>query len=206
MIHTSGRNTFAAGLLAVAMLAALSLGCASYTGTAKEAQPSALYRSGGWVMVPEFPLVHQSGTNDCGAAALAAVVSFWGRPTLPAQIEQSAGHEGTRLRAGELERYARSAGLSAYVFYGTMKDIVYELQRRRPVIVGLGKPYAEKKAVSHYEVVVGYEPKKRLVLLLDPGRGWQVDTYEGFAREWAVSKAVTLVAFLPASERKVGSR
>jgi len=50
--------------------------------------------------------------------------------------------------------------------------------------------------------VVGYEPKKRLVLLLDPGRGWQVDTFEGFAREWAISKGVTVVAFLRQSDQK----
>jgi hypothetical protein len=58
------------------------------------------------------------------------------------------------------------------------------------VIVGLGKKYEESRAISHYEVVVGYEPKKQRVLLLDPGRGWQVDSLRGFAEEWARSKGV----------------
>jgi hypothetical protein len=72
--------------------------------------------------------------------------------------------------------------------------VVHELERGRPVIVGLGKMIEEKKALSHYEVVVGYEPTKKQVLLLDPGKGFQVASLDAFAREWAVSKGVTMVA------------
>jgi ABC-type bacteriocin/lantibiotic exporter with double-glycine peptidase domain len=182
--------------IAVAALAALSLGCSAYRTTAKEAQPSRLVREGNWVVVPRFPLVLQPGTKDCGAAALSSVVRYWGRAATPEAIEGFTGHSNERLRAGDLERFARASGLSSYVFYGTMTDVVYELQRGRPVIVGLGKVIEPKKALAHYEVVVGYEPKKKLVLLLDPGRGWQVDTFEGFGREWAASKGVTVVVFL----------
>ena len=82
-----------------------------------------------------------------------------------------------------------------YVFFGTMKDIVHELEQGRPVIVGLGKMFDEKQAISHHEVVVGYEAKTKQLLLLDPARGWQVDSLEGFAKEWAISRAVTIVAF-----------
>ena len=98
-----------------------------------------------------------------------------------------------------MANYVCAKGLHSYVFFGTMADVVHEVQRGRPVIVGLGKSYAEKKALSHYEVVVGYEPDKKQVLLLDPGRGWQLDTLRGFGEEWARSKGVTIVAFMPAS-------
>lgn len=181
----------------IATFAVTSLGCAGYASTAKEAEPSKLASEGDWIIVPRFPLVLQRGSKDCGAAALSAVLAYFGKQSSPESIEASSGRIGERLSAGELEAYARRAGLSSFVFFGTMKDVVYELGHGRPVLVGLGKPIAEKKAVAHYEVVVGYEPKKRLVLLLDPGRGWQVDTLDGFAREWAVSRGVTLVAFLP---------
>jgi hypothetical protein len=93
-----------------------------------------------------------------------------------------------------MEEYARSVGLRSYVFYGTMKDVVHELERGRPVIVGLGKMIEEKKALSHYEVVVGWEPEKKQVLVLDPGQGFRVASLDAFAREWAVSKGVTMVA------------
>jgi ABC-type bacteriocin/lantibiotic exporter with double-glycine peptidase domain len=157
-------------------------------------------------MVPHFPLVLQDTSHDCGAAALASVMRFWGHPASPASIEASLGRTDARLRAGDIESYARKSGLSSYVFFGTMTDIVHELRQGRPIIVGLGKKYEAEKAVSHYEVVVGYEPKKKLVLLLDPGRGWQVDSLDGFAKEWALSKAVTIVAFLPEADHRVSTQ
>lgn len=189
-------------LIAIAML---SLGCASYSGTASTVQPSAVAHEGEWMMVPGFPLVLQDHSHDCGAAALSSVLRFWGRPASPEAIETSLGRKDARLRAGDIEQYARKAGLSSYVFFGTMTDVVHELKQGRPVIVGLGKKYEGNKAVSHYEVVVGYEPTKKLVLLLDPGRGWQVDGLTGFAKEWALSHAVTIVAFLPGSDHRVST-
>lgn len=189
---------------ALLAIAGLSLGCASYKGSSHEAQPSAVLAEGGWVIVPHFPLVMQEGNHDCGAASLSALLGFWGRPSTPLQISEAAGRSGQRLSAGDLEQYARSHGFASYVFYGTLKDVAYELDHGRPVIVGLGKPYQGNNAVAHYEVVVGYSRDKRRVLLLDPGRGWQTDSFDGFAREWGVSKGVTVVAFLRAPDDETG--
>ncbi|HMI89118.1 MAG TPA: cysteine peptidase family C39 domain-containing protein [Polyangiaceae bacterium] len=183
------------GALVLIAIAALSVGCASYRGTATNAQPSVVAQQGQWTMVRNFPHVPQAGDKDCGAAALAAVLRYWGHAASPESIEAALGRADNRLQAGDMEAYARGLGLRSYVFYGTMKDVVHELEQGRPVIVGLGKMVEEKKALSHYEVVVGYEPNKKQVLLLDPARGWQVDSLEGFAKEWAISKAVTIVAF-----------
>lgn len=194
-----------AALLRVA-IAVLMLGCASYNGTAQTVQPSAVVREGSWWMVPKFPLVLQEGNHDCGAAALASVLRFWGHDAKPDEIAAALGKKNERLRAGDMAAYARSAGLHTYVFYGTMTDVVYELRHGRPVIVGLGKKVDEKRALSHYEVAVGYEPNQKRVLLMDPGRGWQIDTLKGFGEEWARSKGVTIVAFLPANDRRVSER
>ena len=157
-------------------------------------------------MVPKFPLVLQQGSYDCGAASLAAVLRFWGRSASPDEIAAALGKKDERLRAGEMAAYARRAGLRTYVFYGTMTDVVYELRHGRPVIVGLGKKVDDKKALAHYEVAVGYEPNQKQVLLMDPGRGWQIDSLQGFGEEWARSKGVTIVAFLPATDRRVSER
>jgi predicted double-glycine peptidase len=184
------------GAIVLMAMAALSFGCASYRGTASSAQPSIVAQQGQWMMVRNFPYVAQANDNDCGAAALAAVLRFWGHPASAQSIEAALGRADNRLKAGDMETYARSFGMQSYVFFGTMKDIVHELEQGRPVIVGLGKMFDDdKKAISHYEVVVGYEPNKKQLLLLDPAHGWQVDSLDGFAKEWAVSKAVTLVAF-----------
>jgi predicted double-glycine peptidase len=191
-IRARWRKAYAVVLVAIA---ALSFGCASYRGTATSAQPSVVAQEGHWTMVRNFPFVPQANQSDCGAAALAAVLRYWGHPATPQSIQAALGAEDDRLKAGDMEAYARSLGMRSYVFYGTIKDVVYELEQGRPVIVGLGKMVEEKKALSHYQVVVGWEPNKKQVLLLDPARGWQVDSLEGFGKEWAISKGVTMVAF-----------
>jgi predicted double-glycine peptidase len=198
------RKAYSRALVLLAM-AALSFGCASYRGTASSAQPSVVAQQGQWLMVRNFPHVAQRGGEDCGAASLAAVLRFWGHPATSESIEAALGADDNRLQAGDMQEYARSLGLRSYVFFGTMKDVVHELEQGRPVIVGLGKMINDKKALSHYEVVVGYEPNKKQVLLLDPARGWQIDSLDGFAKEWAVSKAVTIVAFPETGAKFVGA-
>ena len=198
------RKAYGAALFLIIM-ATFAVGCASYRGTATSAQPSVVSQEGHWTMVRNFPHVAQQGDKDCGAASLAAVLRYFGQSASPESIATAMNSTDSRLSAGEMATYARDAGLRSYVFYGTMKDVVHELDRGRPVIVGLGKMIDEKKALSHYEVVVGYEPNKKQVLLLDPARGWQVDSYEGFANEWAISKAVTIVV-LPDAQKGTATR
>jgi predicted double-glycine peptidase len=187
-----GTNAWLASALLLCAIAVVGTGCASFRGSAPTATSSA--QTERWTKLQNFPLVLQEKGDDCGAAALSAVVRYWGYPASAQSIEASLGREDRRLQAADMEAYARSVGLRSYVFYGTMKDVVHELERGRPVVVGLGKMIEEKKALSHYEVVVGYEPEKKQVLLLDPGRGFQVVSLDSFAREWAVSKGVTMVA------------
>jgi len=195
-IESMGARWRKAFALLLAAIAALGLGgCASYQGTATSVQPSVVAKEGQWLMLPNFPFVPQETDSDCGAAALSAVLRYWGHSTTPQSIQAAIGADDKRLKAGDMEAYARSLGMRSYVFLGSMKDVVHELQQGRPVIVGLGKMVEEKKALSHYQVVVGWEPNKKQVLLLDPERGWQVDSLEGFAKEWAISKGVTMVAF-----------
>jgi ABC-type bacteriocin/lantibiotic exporter with double-glycine peptidase domain len=185
------------------VLGTSSFGCSMYQGTAKSAEPSDLSRSGGWTMVPNFPLVRQVGSDDCGGAALAAVLRYWGHSATPESIEAAIGREDRRLSAGDMAAHAQKLGLRAFVINGTMNDVVYELDRGRPLIVGLGKEIATGGVLSHYEVVVGYELEKKRVLLLDPERGWQIDTFEGFATEWSRSGGVTIVTFLPSDDPPV---
>lgn len=185
---------------AVALFAIMNLGCASYTGTARQAQIVNIQADKRWVVVPNFPRVMQAKDHDCGAASLAAVLGYWGKPTTPEAVSQAVGRDGKQLRASDIESHARASGFSSYVFYGNMGDLLYEVGRGRPVIVGVGKPYGKDKAIAHYQVVIGYEPEKKRVLLLDPAIGFQTNSYEGFAKEWAVSKGVTIVTFLKAGK------
>jgi predicted double-glycine peptidase len=199
--QTHVSRSFAFPLVIVA--AALSAGCSMYRGSAKSADPVEIAQRGEWTMVSNFPLVLQKDSNDCGAAALASVLRFWGYSASPESVEAAIGGKNRRLSAGDMADHARKVGLSAFVFFGTMDDVVHELEQGRPIIVGLGKELKTKRVLSHYEVIVGYEPKQKLVLLLDPGQGFQIDTLVGFGREWAYSKGVTIVTFLPEGDTQL---
>jgi hypothetical protein len=99
------------------------------------------------------------------------------------------------VRAGALRDVARGKGLEAFVVSGTLKDLTAQIERGRPVLVGLAKPLLGGRAIAHYEVVVGINRAKRSVLSLDPSRGPRENSWEGFAREWVATGQVTIVIF-----------
>jgi len=107
------------------------------------------------------------------------------------------------VRAGALRDVARGKGLEAYVVSGTLNDIVAQLDRGRPVLVGLAKPMVGGRAIAHYEVVVGINRPKRLILSFDPSRGPRQNSFEGFAREWVPTHQVTIVIFAGAKPAAV---
>lgn len=166
---------------------------ACYTGSAHSLPAnsvSALAHDPEWRIVRDVPFVAQQTTSDCGPAALAMVLAHFGAP--PATTPELARGD---VRAGTLRDVARSRGLEAYVVSGTFDDLFTQVARGRPVLVGLAKPMAFTggRALAHYEVVVGVNRAKRLILSLDPAVGLRENTLEGFAREWAPTKQVTIV-------------
>lgn len=187
-------NRRLAGLWLGLMLAATS-GC--YIGTARDFSPKKLELDPGWIFVANVPLIRQAEQSDCGAAALAMALTYWGVSTnveeISAAYPTSSAHG---IKAGQLREFARKKGLDAYLIKGELKDIASELQKRRPVVVGLVKPYGTKMA-KHYELVIGIHPEQRRVVTLDPARGWRENSFEGFAKEWAPGEQVTLIVFKP---------
>jgi ABC-type bacteriocin/lantibiotic exporter with double-glycine peptidase domain len=167
--------------------------CSSYRGTARPVAPSRIAAEPGWVLVRDVPYVAQQGETECGAAAIAMVVSYWTKsePTSIVATFRPVPERG--LAAARLRDYARTKGLASFVIKGTFEDLQHELQAGRPVLVGLSKPYGRKEVLDHYEVVVGIHPERRLVVVLDPSEGWQQDNVEGFAREWQKADFTTVI-------------
>ncbi len=182
----------AAGVALVAALAVGGGGC--YRGTARAVSLADIDREPGWVVVRGVPVVPQQSAHDCGAAALAMVLAHWGIPDAAPEIRRVAsdGAEG-RASAGSLRRFARDKGLRAFLISGGAADLEHEVGAQRPVLVGLVQRYAGNKALSHYEVVIGYNAATRRVLLLDPGHGPRVDELDAFDREWRPTGRLTLV-------------
>jgi len=141
------------------------------------------------------PEVLQRGDKDCGAAAMSAVLGYWGQRATPEQIRLELHHAaGDGLRAGELTTYARGRGLDAYAFKGDFGDVLSELRKGRPMIIGVAKRYGDD-LLAHYEVVVGVHPASQRVLTLDPARGWRQNTWYGFTSEWEPTGRVAIVVF-----------
>ena len=186
------RHGYRARAPSVWLVALVATGC--YRGSAHDASAESIARDPAWIVV-NVPQVRQTGTSDCGAAALASVLGYWGRPTPLATIESATNAGSGGASAGALERFARERGLYAYVFYGDVSDLEHELRSGRPVIVGVVKPYSAGHGLAHYEVVTGYEPRTKRVLTFDPARGLRENDLPGFLAEWQPTKRVALVAF-----------
>lgn len=183
----------------LAILATCLCGCSTYQGVARPMEPEDL-RDAGWFAVTDVPFVAQADSNDCGCAALAMVLQYWGKEASAAGVAAQCGLEpGKGAMAGDLRSVARETGLRAFVLSGFLPDLVRELRRGRPVVVGLVKPHATG-ALAHYEVVIGLHADKLQIATLDPGSGVRNYSFEGFLQEWQAAGYVTLVIFPPADK------
>ena len=186
------------GRILIVLIGLASAGCSTYLGTAEEVVPSTLAGEKGWVAVDGVPMVLQRQREDCGAAALAMALSYWGVPaSLDRVVRDCPPEPGRGIKAGVLRDYARRQGLRAFLIQGNLDDLRKELSRGRPVIVGVVKPTSDG-GLSHFEVVVGINPEAREVATLDPARGWTRNGYDGFVSEWEPAGRLTLV-LLPAA-------
>ena len=107
-----------------------------------------------------------------------------------------ANQEDQGVAAGLLRDLAREKGFRAHVIEGSFQDLEEHLRKGRPLIVGLVKPFITG-AKPHYEVVAGFHPTRGDVATLDPARGWTLNGWEGFLKEWAGSGRLLLVIAPP---------
>src|SRR5689334_191459 len=132
----------------------LAAGC--YTGSARDASPERIASEPGWQLVRGVPFVAQRGGSDCGAAALAMVLTQQGMPTSRDEVLAQIPPRDGGVTAGELRDFARRRGAQAFVVPGAWDDLERQLQRGRPLLVGLAKPMLGGRAAAHFEVVIGF--------------------------------------------------
>jgi ABC-type bacteriocin/lantibiotic exporter with double-glycine peptidase domain len=172
----------------------LAPACAHHS---KAFHPERLDSEKGWLVVRDVPVVRQTTPTNCGAASMSMVLGYWGTPVsleeMASELPATTG-DGT-FRAGELRDFARARGLNAFVIAGDMKDIRQQLERKRPLLVGIVQRTGLNKGIAHYVVIVGYDAGRDLVVMLDPARGWRENSVDGFMKEWEGSGRLALVAF-----------
>jgi ABC-type bacteriocin/lantibiotic exporter with double-glycine peptidase domain len=195
-VRADGARSSHASALRLALLGCLlSSGC--YRGSARSVTAADLAADDSWERVEGIRVVRQATREDCGAAALAMVLGYWGSPVTRDDVRAAAPPAPERgIKADALRDFARGQGLRAFLIQGRLADLDHELRRHRPILVGVTKRYGSR-AYAHYEVVVGISEKEQRILTIDPADGLRVDSREGFAAEWAASGHVTLIV-LPA--------
>ena len=130
------------------------------------------------------PFFRQTG-HDCGPAALAGILAFYGRPvdleTITASIYLP------KLRGTlpmDLERYAKDAGLKTASSDGTTDDLKSAVRSNTPIIclldLGLG-PYRQ----PHYVTIIGFDDGNGLFIMHDGVTPDRTMSYEGFEEKWA---------------------
>jgi ABC-type bacteriocin/lantibiotic exporter with double-glycine peptidase domain len=180
--------------LALLVTGALTL-AACQAGRGRVVSPADVGERDGWKLVDGVPFIEQRSETDCGAAAVAMVLRYWGAPATVEDLVSADVASGERgLRASELRALLRARGLEAFLVRGEPSDLRTAIERRRPLIVGLART-SGRGAIGHYEVVIGFHPGRRRILTLDPAAGWRESRFEDFAAEWAGAQQLALVVF-----------
>jgi ABC-type bacteriocin/lantibiotic exporter with double-glycine peptidase domain len=187
--------------LAVAGALALSA-CVRVPSNASPVAPAAVSAERGWIAVAGVEPVRQRSQLDCGPAALVMVARRWGVPLdLPSATRSTARRPARGAALGALRAVARAHGLSAFAIRADRATLVHELERGRPVVVGLLRG-AGKRRLSHYEVVVGYHPERGEVATIDPAAGYSVRRWKDLAAEWNPAGRPALVVLGPTGQRR----
>jgi ABC-type bacteriocin/lantibiotic exporter with double-glycine peptidase domain len=177
-------------VLAIALLAT---GCRlSYTGGAKPVDAAKL--DGEWLRASQTPVVKQRAQKDCGLAALAMVAGAWGKPVTIDTLRREVKMSDKGVKLGALRDAARSHGLVAYAIAGKYADLRNELEKGRPVVLGLQLPFEQDRALHHYEVVVALNSRDGTVVTLDPATGKHMSRSKAvLEKEWKPVGFPTLV-------------
>lgn len=113
-----------------------------------------------WLDVP-FVRQHREG---CGAASMAMVLRYWGRPADAGAIfRELYSPEERGIRASDMQPYLERQGFRAFTFKGEWDGLAAHIAKGRPLIVAL----REGRAL-HYVVVAGIADEYALVN--DPAR------------------------------------
>jgi len=131
--------------------------------------------------VPFFRQTEQ----DCGPAALASVLSFYGRRADLAAITAAVylPKLGGTLPM-DLERYAKDAGFKTDASSGTMDALKASIRSNTPVIclldLGIG-PYRQ----PHYVTIVGFDDGSGLFIMHDGATANKTISYDALEKKWA---------------------
>lgn len=148
----------------------------------------------------DVPYVKQS-PEGCGAASLAMVMQYWEakQSRTPSDASDAArifdvlhAPKSHGIYASAMEQYLTEHGFQSFAFAGGWEDLRDNIQKGRPLIVGL-KPTSGK--ALHYVVITGIDSDRGLVMFNDPaGRKLTKLDRKTFEKEWDATGKWSLLA------------
>ena len=182
--------------LAMSLLAVVAAGCAS-----SAPRPQMLSAS---ATVLPTPLVEQDDPHECGLAALTSLCDYY-RVTIPEAQRQELSRLSEQehgLSGAELRTALQGLGFEAYVFEGTFDrgatGVLGHIEKGRPLLVMLNHD-----GDNHYDLLIGHDPERANVVLLDPSRGPVLLPDATFQSLWGAVRHFTLLA-VPAAPAQSG--
>lgn len=152
----------------------------------------------------DVPFIAQP-KNGCGAASIAMVMQYWergsgGRRDERANVEaiqrKLYSREAKGIFASAMERYMREAGYRTFAIRGAWSDLRENLEKGRPLIVGLA-PEGPHDPL-HYVVVAGMDWENNWVFVNDPAQRKLLKMGRAeFEQQWAATQDWTLLAVPP---------
>lgn len=149
------------------------------------------------VVLEDVVYTPQEESSDCGPACLATVMRHLGSPLTLAEV----GRQLKQLDGGgtivvEMIYGARRNGFRVREYEGDINDLRRNLLARRPLILMLHSlPDITRRMGrrGHYVVVVGYDDKKRHVILHSGGKAFDTMSYRQLQLQWSRAKFLTLL-------------
>jgi ABC-type bacteriocin/lantibiotic exporter with double-glycine peptidase domain len=143
--------------------------------------------------VPFFP----SEKNDCGPAALASLLRYWGASLTPEEIAAETYLPRLRGSLGiDLVHYARRHGFQISSHPGSLSDVRFQLREGRPLmaLLNLGSSLFPR---GHYVVITGFDDVRQ-VFLVHSGVNPDLEIpYDHFLRDWKKTDFWTLLILPP---------
>ena len=150
----------------------------------------------------DVPFIAQP-RNGCGAASIAMVMQYWQRgarhTAQPGVAEVAAiqrklySKKAKGIFASSIERYFQEAGYRTFAIHGRWDDLRENLEKGRPLIVGLA-PEGPHDPL-HYVVVAGMDWENNWVFVNDPARRKLLKMERrAFEKQWTATQDWTLLA------------
>lgn len=180
-----------------------------FPGSAKRAAPPASHQLN---VVQQ----DQGGTNACGTSSLAAVLSYWGRPTNHQEIDAAIRHFDLFTAPDAIVAYARDHGMKSELKAGaSLEDLASMLDQGVPPIVIIDPDDGDNLNL-HYVTVSGYQRDDRghvssLVIADSATNTTYVMDAKEFQQKWGQLKlggAATglnnvMISIVPADDREI---